>query len=117
MSETSGGFKGPSWADFWLSAALIESELRCRVVIRLGGSKVRKTGSVVELCLVRYLRPTNHYVIAQVDDFFPSRRHKTMPSLLCSLLLTAQRAGEEYDSRPHKQLDLLDLPFPPDGDG
>ena len=113
MSENSGGFRGPSWADFWLAAASIEGELRCRVVVRLGGSKVRKAGSVVELCLVRHLRPGSHYVIAQVDDFFPSRRHQTMPSLLGSLLLTAQRAGHDYDARPHTQLQLMDLPLPP----
>jgi hypothetical protein len=114
MSEYSGGYSGPSWADFWLAAASIESELRCRVVVRLGGSKVRKTGSVVELLLVRHLRPHTWHVIAQVDEFFPSRRHKTMPSLLGSLLLTAQQMGHEYDSRPHAQLQLLDLPIPPD---
>jgi hypothetical protein len=116
MSEESGGYRGPAWADFWLAAAAIESELRCRVVVRLGGSKVRKTGSVVELCLVRHLRPGSHYLIAQVDEFYPSRRHKTMPSLLCSLLLTAQRAGHDYDARPHTQLELLDLPSPPTDD-
>jgi hypothetical protein len=113
MSENSGGFRGPSWADFWLAAAAIESELRCRVLVRLGGSRVRKSGSVVELLLVRHLRPATYYVIAHVDDFFPSRRHQTMPALLGSLLLTAQRAGHEYDARPHQQLQLLDLPFPP----
>ena len=116
MSETSGGYRGPSWADFWLAAAAIEGELRCRVVVRLGGSKTRKTGSVVELCLVRTLRPGHHYLIAQVDDFFPSRRHATMPALLASLLLTAQRAGHDYDARPHRQLELLDLPEPPGAD-
>lgn len=113
MSETSGGYSGPSWTDFWLAAAAIEGELRCRVIVRLGGSKARKTGSVVELCLVRLLRPGSHYLIAQVDDFFPSRRHRTMPSLLGSLLLTAQRAGHDYDARPHEQLQFLDLPLPP----
>lgn len=113
MSETSGGYRGPSWSDFWLAAAAIEGELRCRVLVRLGGSKVRKSGSVVELCLVRQLRPGHHYLIAQVDDFFPSRRHATMPALLGSLLLTAQRAGHDYDSRPHSQLQLLELPLPP----
>lgn len=114
MSETSGGYKGPSWADFWQAAADIEKELRCRVVIRLGGSKVHKTGSIVELNLVRYLRPNHHYVIAQVDDFFPSRRHKTMPGLLGMLLISAQRAAHDYDARPHTQLKTLDLPLPPD---
>lgn len=113
MSETSGGYKGPSWADFWLAAAAIESELRCRVVVRLGGARTRKGSSVVELALVRFLRPGHHYLIAQVDDFFPSRRHQTMPSLLGSLLLTAQRAGHDYDARPHEQLRILDLPLPP----
>jgi hypothetical protein len=117
MSENSGGYSGPSWTDFWLAAAAIEGELRCRVVIRLGGSKMRKGGSVVELCLVRLLRPRSHHVIAQVEDFWPSRRHKTMPSLLGSLLLSAQRMGHDYDSRPHTQLQLLDLPLPPDAGG
>lgn len=116
MNENSGGWSGPSWSDFWMSAAAIESELRCQVIIHLVGSKVRKTGSLARLMLVRHLRPATYYVIADVDDWWPSRRHKTMPSLLCSLLITAQHKGHEYDSRPHQQLELLDIPKPPDAE-
>jgi len=113
MSETSGGYRGPSWSDFWQAAADIEQELRCRVAVRMGGARTRKGSSVVELVLLRFERPGKHYVIAQVDDFFPSRRHTTMPALLGSLLITAQRAAHDYDGRPHTQLELLDLPLPP----
>lgn len=113
MKEPSGGYLGPSWADFWLSCAHIEKELRCQVVVRLVGAKTRKSGSLVSLVLVRHLRPATYHVIADVDAWFPNNQHRTMPSLLVSLLLTAERAGHDYDARPHQQLQILDLPLPP----
>ena len=116
MSESSGGWSGPSWADFWLSAAEVEREMRCRVVVRLSGSKVFKTGSVVELFLSRRHRPNHWHGIAHVDALFPSKRFKTMPALLLSLLHEARDAGYHYDEREHRQLDIMDLPLPPSPD-
>lgn len=112
-SERSGGFSGPSWGDFWLSVADVEKQLRCRCVVRLGGSKFVKTGCAAEVLLMRYLTRTSHQVIAHVDGYWPNKRFATMPALLIALLYMALEEGMQFDARPHRQLEVEDLPLPP----
>lgn len=113
MDRPSGGYKGPSWADYFTSVAEVEKELRCRVVSRIGSSKVRKTGGVVDIMVVRYQTPSRFYTIAQVDEFFPSRRAASLPALLILLLYEAAEMAHAFDARPHEQLRIEELPLPP----
>lgn len=113
MANESGGWGAPSWGDFWTSAADVEKELRCRVVIRMSGWKRVKNGSVVELFLVRTFERRNNGVFAHVDAHYPSNGHKSLPSLLITLLYQALELGMQADRREYRQPELLDLPLPP----
>lgn len=113
MGNESGGWSGPAWADVWTSAAEIERQLRCRVTVVMAGSKVIKRGAVVQVQLARQMTRARWGLLAQVDAPWPSRNHKTVPSLIIALLYQALEAGMAFDARPYAQQRLEELPLPP----